>query len=62
MFPDSSFAAVIITLVLCSVQDQSAVLREVQRVLKPGGKFYFMEHVIAPEGSTLRRVQQVKLA
>jgi SAM-dependent methyltransferase len=33
------------TLVLCSVRDQAAVLREVLRVLKPGGRYYFMEHV-----------------
>ena len=49
-----SVDAVVGTLVLCSVRDPAAVLREVRRVLKPGGRFVFMEHVAAPRG-TLRR-------
>ncbi|XP_022084386.1 methyltransferase-like protein 7A [Acanthaster planci] len=44
---DCSVDAVVITLVLCSVQDVDAVIREVKRVLKPDGKFYFLEHVAA---------------
>jgi SAM-dependent methyltransferase len=46
--------AVVGTLVLCSVTDVAAVLREIRRVLKPGGRYLFIEHVAAPEG-TLRR-------
>lgn len=49
---------VVATLVLCSVHDQSAALREVLRVLKPGGKFLFVEHVAAPPGTRLRRWQR----
>jgi ubiquinone/menaquinone biosynthesis C-methylase UbiE len=49
-----SVDAVVGTLVLCSVHDPAAVLREVRRVLKPGGRFVFMEHVAARHG-TLRR-------
>lgn len=46
--PDGSVDAVICTLVLCSVDDQAAVVREAQRILKPGtGTFYFIEHVQA---------------
>eukprot|EP00613_Pedinella_sp_CCMP2098_P013492 CAMPEP_0171750568 /NCGR_PEP_ID=MMETSP0991-20121206/41466_1 /TAXON_ID=483369 /ORGANISM="non described non described, Strain CCMP2098" /LENGTH=259 /DNA_ID=CAMNT_0012351521 /DNA_START=240 /DNA_END=1019 /DNA_ORIENTATION=- len=44
-FPDGSFDAVVATLVLCSVEDPWKVLAEVSRVLKPGGRFLFMEHV-----------------
>lgn len=53
-----SVDAVICTLVLCSVDDQQRALREVLRVLKPGGRFLFIEHVAAPKGSRLRRVQR----
>lgn len=58
--PDSSVDAVIMTLVLCSVQDQEKCIKEIQRVLKPGGKFFYMEHILAKEGDTLlRTIQQI---
>lgn len=56
---DASVDAVVGTLVLCSVNDVERVLSEVQRVLKPGGRFVFIEHVAAPAGSRLRTVQNV---
>ena len=47
---DDSMDAVVSTLVLCSVSDPAQVLAEVRRVLKPGGRFVFLEHVAdAPE-------------
>ncbi|MBE7520626.1 MAG: class I SAM-dependent methyltransferase [Thermoflexaceae bacterium] len=46
-FPDASFDAVVATLTFCSVVDASAGLREIRRVLKPGGEFRFLEHVRA---------------
>jgi ubiquinone/menaquinone biosynthesis C-methylase UbiE len=55
---EASVDAAVSTLVLCSVPDVAAVLAEVRRVLKPGGRFYFIEHVAAPPGTLLRRVQQ----
>jgi SAM-dependent methyltransferase len=55
--PDASVDAVVSTLVLCSVPDQAATLAEIRRVLKPGGRFLFIEHVAAPPGSRLRRIQ-----
>ncbi len=56
---DNSLDAVMSTLVLCSVGDQEQVLREVRRALKPDGRFVFLEHVAAPQGTRLRRTQNV---
>ncbi|PSN12340.1 hypothetical protein C7271_23625, partial [filamentous cyanobacterium CCP5] len=53
----ASVDAVISTLVLCSVADVAATLQEVLRVLKSGGRFYFIEHVAAPEHTRLRTAQ-----
>jgi SAM-dependent methyltransferase len=46
-FPDASFDTVIGTLVLCTIPDPAAALREIRRVLRPGGRFVFWEHVNA---------------
>ncbi|XP_026386276.1 methyltransferase-like protein 7A isoform X1 [Papaver somniferum] len=56
---DASMDAVVGTLVLCSVKDVKATLKEVKRVLKPGGLYVFMEHVAAEGGTGLRFVQNV---
>lgn len=52
-----SVEAVICTLVLCSVDDPERVLAEARRVLAPGGRFVFIEHVAAPAGTKLRTLQ-----
>lgn len=57
--PDNSVEAVICTLVLCTVPDPAAVLAEVRRILRPGGRFVFLEHVGAPERSLRRRLQEL---
>jgi ubiquinone/menaquinone biosynthesis C-methylase UbiE len=44
-FADGSFDTAVSTLVLCTVDDQPRALRELRRVLRPGGKLLFMEHV-----------------
>ncbi len=44
-FPDSSFDSVVTSLVLCMVEDVEQVVAEARRVLRPGGAFYFYEHV-----------------
>ena len=46
-FKDNSFDAVVCSLVLCSVPDQPAALAKFRRVLKPGGRLVFLEHVAA---------------
>ena len=56
-FEDGSFDAVVSTLVLCTVDDPSAALREIRRVLAAGGWLLFLEHVRAEEGSRLARWQ-----
>ncbi|MGW5363630.1 class I SAM-dependent methyltransferase [Actinopolymorpha pittospori] len=53
---DASFDAAVTSLVLCSVSDQRAALAELHRVLRPGGKLFFLEHVRA-ETPGLRHVQ-----
>jgi ubiquinone/menaquinone biosynthesis C-methylase UbiE len=42
---DETFDAAIVMGLLCSVPDPAAALRELRRVLKPGGEFRFWEHV-----------------
>jgi ubiquinone/menaquinone biosynthesis C-methylase UbiE len=57
--PTESVDAVVCTLVLCTVEDPAHIIGELRRVLKPGGKLFFLEHVAAPRGSGLRRVQNL---
>eukprot|EP00058_Branchiostoma_floridae_P026078 XP_002611568.1 hypothetical protein BRAFLDRAFT_63793 [Branchiostoma floridae] len=56
---DDSMDAVVCTLVLCSVRDPAAVFREIRRVLKPGGTFYFLEQVRGEAGSWTNSFQTV---
>jgi ubiquinone/menaquinone biosynthesis C-methylase UbiE len=44
-FEADSFDTAVVTLVLCTVPNQPAALREISRVLKPGGQLLFLEHV-----------------
>lgn len=48
-FEDNSFDFAVITWTLCSIPDHEAAVREVRRVLKPGGRLIFAEHGLAPE-------------
>lgn len=44
-FEDGTFDVAVSTLVLCGVDDQPRALRELRRVLRPGGQFLFLEHL-----------------
>lgn len=44
-FEDGSFDAAVASLVLCTVPEQDRALAELRRVLKPGGRLRFLEHV-----------------
>ncbi len=55
---DRTCDAGVASLVLCSVPDQQAALREMYRVVKPGGELRFFEHVRG-EGRALRGLQRL---
>jgi len=52
LFPDNSISAVASTYTLCSIKEINAALKEIHRVLKPGGKYYFLEHGLADNPRT----------
>lgn len=58
-FADGELDAVLATVVLCSVRSPDRAVAEVRRVLRPGGRFVFFEHVAAPRGSRRRAVQRL---
>ena len=47
--PDSSVDTILITYTLCTIPNLNKSMSEMKRVLKPGGKFIFCEHGIAPD-------------
>ena len=53
-FEDASFDTVVSTLVLCGVDDQPRALRELRRVLRPGGRLIFIEHVRSDDPRTAK--------
>lgn len=53
-FEDASFDTAVFTLVLCTVPDPTAALAEAARVLKPGGRLLFVEHVRADDPGLAR--------
>jgi ubiquinone/menaquinone biosynthesis C-methylase UbiE len=53
-FADHSADAVLSTWTLCSIADPVAAVREVRRVLRPGGALHFVEHGLAPDASVQR--------
>jgi len=53
-FDDDSFDTVVCTLVLCGVEDQPLAVREIRRVLRPGGQLLFLEHMRSEDESHAR--------
>lgn len=53
-FADDSYDCALSTWTMCTIPDAVAALREVRRVLKPGGTLHFVEHGLAPDESVRR--------
>jgi ubiquinone/menaquinone biosynthesis C-methylase UbiE len=53
-FPDDTFDTAVATLVLCTIPDPVAAIDELARVLRPGGRLLFIEHVRAEDLSSAR--------
>jgi ubiquinone/menaquinone biosynthesis C-methylase UbiE len=53
-FADESFDSVVCTYTMCSVTDQAQTLKEMRRILKPGGKLLFLEHGRAPDAGVAK--------
>ena len=53
-FEDNTFDVAVSTLVLCGVDDQARALGELRRVLRPGGRLIFIEHVRSDEPGLAR--------
>jgi ubiquinone/menaquinone biosynthesis C-methylase UbiE len=58
-FKDATFDTVVGTYVHCTIPNPEAALREIARVLRPGGRYLFMEHVRGAEGTRTARFQDL---
>ncbi len=56
---DATADGVVGTLLLCGVDDPVRVIAEAHRILRPGGRYFFTEHVRAPESTWTRRFQRL---
>jgi ubiquinone/menaquinone biosynthesis C-methylase UbiE len=58
-FADATFDCVVSTFTLCSVADVTQAMREVYRVLRPGGQFLFLEHGLSSDPKVQRWQQRL---
>ena len=58
-FEDASFDTVVGTYILCTIPDPDKAISEVARVLSPSGRYLFLEHVHAGDGTLLGRFQDI---
>jgi ubiquinone/menaquinone biosynthesis C-methylase UbiE len=58
-FDDATFDTVVATFVHCSIPDPRRALAEIARVLRPGGRYLFIEHVRSTDSALLGRVQDL---
>jgi ubiquinone/menaquinone biosynthesis C-methylase UbiE len=61
-FADASFDTVVSTMVLCTVDRPDAAASELRRVLRPGGRLLFIEHVRAGDAKLARRQDRLAAA
>jgi ubiquinone/menaquinone biosynthesis C-methylase UbiE len=59
-FDGGTFDTAVVTFVLCTVDDPEAALAEIRRVLKPGGRLLFMEHVRSHDERLALRQDRVR--
>lgn len=59
-FDDASFDSVVCTFTLCSVDDQAQTLKELRRILKPGGRLLYAEHGRAPDAGVQKWQDRVE--
>ena len=59
-FEDAAFDTAVVTLVLCSVASQETALTEIARVLKPDGRFLFLEHVRSDDPKVARWQDRIR--
>lgn len=56
---DNSIDTVVVTYTLCSIPDTLPALRQMSRVLRPGGELIFCEHGVAPDASVRRWQERI---
>jgi ubiquinone/menaquinone biosynthesis C-methylase UbiE len=57
---DESADSALSTFTLCTIPDAGQALREIYRVLKPGGRLHFVEHGLSPDPKVVRRQRRIE--